>query len=91
MTKKELVKAISDAMKISQAEATRRIADINVMVETIAKALEVEDKAKLGDYIVVEKKLVPARTARNPKTGEILNIDEKVAIKVKATAAAKNL
>ena len=91
MTKKELVKVISDAMKISQAEATRRIADINVMVETIAKALEVEDKAKLGDYIVVEKKLVPARIARNPKTGEEIQVAEKVAIKVKATAAAKKL
>lgn len=91
MKKSELVQAISEKMELSKAEAARRIDAMDVIVETIAETLEVGDKAKIGDYIVVEKKEVPARTGRNPKTGEVLNIAEKVVIKVKATAAAKKL
>lgn len=91
MKKSELVQAISEKMELSKAEAARRIDAMDVIVETIAETLEVGDKAKIGDYIVVEKKEVPARTGRNPKTGEVLNIAEKVIIKVKATAAAKKL
>lgn len=89
MKKSELVQAISEKMELSKAEAARRIDAMDVIVETIAETLEVGDKAKIGDYIVVEKKEVPARTGRHPKTGEVLNIAEKVVIKVKATAAAK--
>lgn len=91
MKKSELVQAISEKMELSKAEAARRIDAMDVIVETIAETLEVGDKAKIGDYIVVEKKEVPARTGRNPKTGEVLNIAEKVVVKVKATAAAKKL
>ena len=91
MKKSELVQAISEKMELSKAEAARRIDAMDVIVETIAETLEVGDKAKIGDYIVVEKKEVPARTGRHPKTGEVLNIAEKVIIKVKATAAAKKL
>ena len=91
MKKSELVQAISEKMELSKAEAARRIDAMDVIVETIAETLEVGDKAKIGDYIVVEKKEVPARTGRHPKTGEVLNIAEKVVIKVKATAAAKKL
>lgn len=91
MKKSELVQVISEKMELSKAEAARRIDAMDVIVETIADTLEVGDKAKIGNYIVVEKKEVPARTGRNPKTGEVLNIAEKVVIKVKATAAAKKL
>lgn len=91
MKKSELVQAISEKMELSKAEAAIRIDAMDVIVETIAETLEVGDKAKIGNYIVVEKKEVPARTGRNPKTGEVLNIAEKVVIKVKATAAAKKL
>ena len=91
MKKSELVQAISEKMELSKAEAAKRIDAMDVIVETIAETLEVGDKAKIGDYIVVEKKEVPARTGRHPKTGEVLNIAEKVIIKVKATAAAKKL
>lgn len=91
MKKAELVQAISEKMELSKAEAARRIDAMDVIVETIAETLEVGDKAKIGNYIVVEKKEVPARTGRNPKTGEVLNIAEKVVVKVKATAAAKKL
>ena len=91
MKKSELVQAISEKMELSKAEAARRIDAMDIIVETIAETLEVGDKAKIGNYIVVEKKEVPARTGRNPKTGEVLNIAEKVVVKVKATAAAKKL
>lgn len=91
MKKSELVQAISEKMELSKAEAARRIDAMDVIVETIAETLEVGDKAKIGNYIVVEKKEIPARTGRNPKTGEVLNIAEKVVVKVKATAAAKKL
>ena len=91
MKKSELVQAISEKMELSKAEAAKRIDAMDVIVETIADTLEVGDKAKIGNYIVVEKKEVPARTGRHPKTGEVLNIAEKVVVKVKATAAAKKL
>ena len=91
MKKSELLKAISEAMGISKAEAARRLETVDAIFEVIAGNLETGAKVKMGDYVTVEKKLVPARECRNPKTGEMIQIEEKVAIKVKATAAVKNI
>ena len=91
MKKSELVKIISKATGATQADATRKLAEIDVIVEAVAKELEVEDKAKLGNYLVIEKKVQAARKVRNPKTGEEMEVAEKVVLKAKSTSKMKNL
>lgn len=91
MTKKELVSLLAEKLEITKTEAATKIADMNKIIEVIVAKLEVGAKAKIGDYVVVEKKEVPARICRNPKTGETFEVDAKVAVKVKATAAVKGL
>lgn len=91
MKKSELVSALATKMEITKKAAAEKIADVNTIIEVIAAGLEVGDKAKIGDFIVVEKKEVAARTCRNPKTGEEIVVPAKVALKVKHTSAVKNI
>ena len=91
MKKIELVKALAKVMGISQTEASKKIADIDVIVETVAKEMKVGERTDIGNYIALEKKVQAAKTARNPKTGEAIEIDEKVVVKVKARKPMKSL
>ena len=73
MTRKELVKAVSDKVGASQKdvkailEATREVA-----YEAAAK-----DEVCLFDGLTLYSKVNPARNGRNPMTGEALVIPEK--------------
>lgn len=91
MKKSDLLVHMSEKMEITKAEAARKITDLDSIIEVVAKELEVGDNVKLGNYVVIEKKLVPARTMRNIQTGEPLEVAEKVVIKVKARSTVKNL
>lgn len=91
MKKTEMIKVIAKEMGITQAEAGRKIKEVDTIIEAVVAELEVGAKTKVGDYISVEKKVVPARVCRNPKTGEEIKVEERVAIKIKATTAVKSL
>lgn len=93
VTKKELVTILRDGMELgSKAEAEYLIDDIESAIETIVEKLDVNSKVKIGNYVEVSKVLVPAHKARNPKTGETVDVPEKVSVKIKATpVVAKNL
>ena len=64
---------------------------VDAFFEDIASTLEKGEVVKLTGFGNFELKQKKARPGRNPKTGEVLNIAEKVVVKVKATAAAKKL
>lgn len=90
MKKPEIVNAIAKELQVKKVDATGICEDMKLAVEAIAKNLEVGDKANLG-YFTVEKVAVPAKTARNPKTGEVVDVPAKVVIKIKATSTGKAL
>ena len=85
MKKIELVDELSKVMNVSKKEAAQKINDMNTIVETIAKNMEVGEKTDIGNYITLEKKVQAARQARNPRNPEeVIDVPEKVVLKVKA-------
>ncbi len=71
MNKSELVQAVSDAAEISKTAASKAV---DAIVETIKDRLAEGDSVTLigfGTFTVRER---PARTGRNPRTGESIDI-----------------
>lgn len=92
MKKIELVDELSKVMNVSKKEAAQKINDMNTIVETIAKNMEAGEKTDIGNYITLEKKVQAARQARNPRNPEeVIDVPEKVVLKVKARKTMKNL
>lgn len=88
MTKIELVEKLAEKMSMQKKEAERVL---EVFVNTIQDALKNGQKvnlAGLGTFVVVEKK---ARVARNPKTGETVEVPAKKAPKFKPGKQLKEL
>ncbi len=89
MDKKALVEAISSKFKISKKDAAEKIKEYNMITEIAIKETVVSDKTKIGDYVVVEKKEIPARMYRNITTGEAFEVAAHVATKIKHTSVVK--
>jgi nucleoid DNA-binding protein len=88
MTKIELVEALSEKTGMQKKDAEKIL---ETLVNTIQDALKNNIKvnvAGLGTFIVVEKK---ARVARNPKTGETVQVQAKRAPKFKPGKQLKEL
>ncbi|GLR75449.1 HU family DNA-binding protein [Aliivibrio sifiae] len=85
MNKSQLVDQIADNADISKAAAGRAL---DALVETVTETLKSGDQVTLvgfGSFVVRER---AARTGRNPKTGEAIEIS---AAKVPAFKAGKAL
>ncbi|MGL5022355.1 MAG: HU family DNA-binding protein [Cetobacterium sp.] len=82
MTKKEFAKVLFEkGIFSSKAEAERKFDTVLETVEETLKAGEEINFIGWGKFEVVER---PARTGRNPKTGEEIKIEAKKTIKFKA-------
>ena len=70
MNKRDLIDAISGRLgdKKSATEA------VNAVLETIQSTVASGDKVAITGFGVFEKSDRPARTARNPATGETINV-----------------
>ncbi len=87
MTKAQLIETMSQRAKISKRAAGIAL---NTFVESITNALRSGDKVALvgfGTFSVSRRK---ARTARNPRTGETIEVPAKRAPKFKAGRDLKN-
>ena len=87
MNKTELVEAMAEAADISKANAGRAL---DGMVEAITNALKDGDTVSLigfGTFLVRDR---AARTGRNPKTGEAIQIDASKSPAFKAGKALKD-
>ena len=72
VNKAELVEAVAESADLSKAAASRAL---DAMLGRITKALQDGDQVALigfGTFAVKERS---ARTGRNPRTGEAINID----------------
>ncbi len=81
MTKAELIEKIAAKAKISKKAAN---VAINTFVSSVTTALKKGDRVALvgfGTFSVAKRK---ARTARNPRTGETINVPARRAPKFKA-------
>ena len=87
MTKAELIERMAQRAKISKRGAGIAL---NTFVESVTNALKSGDKVALvgfGTFSVSKRK---ARTARNPRTGETIEVPAKRAPKFKAGRDLKN-
>lgn len=83
MNKTELINAIASEAGLSKADAAKAL---NATTAAIAGALKAGDKVALlgfGTFAPAER---PARTGKNPRTGEVLEIPAKMVVKFKAGA-----
>ena len=83
MKKAELVEAVATATGLTKADSTRAI---DATFAAITEALVKGDKVPLvgfGTFAVAER---PARTGKNPRTGEVIEIPAKKVVKFKAGA-----
>ena len=86
MKKVELVEAVAAAAGLTKTDATKAI---DATFAAITEALVKGDKVPLvgfGTFAVSER---AAREGRNPRTGEVVSIPARVAVKAKAGSKLK--
>ncbi len=80
MTKKEIVKTISDKIGLTQLK-TKEI--VQQTFDAIVETLVEEKRIELRNFGVFEVKKRAARKARNPRTGERVDVAEKYVVTFK--------
>ena len=80
MTKKEIVRSISEKLELTQ-QCTKGI--VQKTFDTIIETLVVARRVELRNFGVFEVKHRAPRKARNPKTGEIVTVEEKYIVTFK--------
>lgn len=80
MTKKEIVKTISEEMQLTQLK-TKEI--VQKTFDAIVETLVTEGRIELRNFGVFEVKKRAARKARNPRTGERVDVGEKYVVTFK--------
>ena len=71
MNKSELIVALAQKAELSKKDAEKAL---GAFVEVVSETLKAGDKVQLVGFGTFESKVRPARTARNPRTGEELKI-----------------
>jgi len=84
LKKEELVAAVAEETKLTKADVTRVLASIQ---ENVTKALLEDKQVKLPGFLAFDTRVNPARTMRNPSTGEPIQVAEKKVVKVRPLAA----
>lgn len=80
MNKTDLINAIAAEAGLSKADAAKAL---NVTMSAIAAAVKAGDKVSLVGFGTFAPSERPARTGKNPRTGEILEIPAKKVVKFK--------
>ncbi|MEM7279238.1 MAG: HU family DNA-binding protein [Pseudomonadota bacterium] len=71
MNKGELIEAVADAADLSRADATRAV---DAVIDSVTGALKKNDSVSLVGFGTFSVKHRNARTGRNPRTGEAIQI-----------------
>ncbi len=86
MSKQDLVNYIAEETGLTKADATRAL---DAMMKGITEGLKKEGKVTLTGFVTFTAKQKPAKTGRNPKTGETVKIPARVAATIKAGSKLK--
>lgn len=87
MNKSELIDAVAESADLPKAAAARAI---EALVNTITNSLKAGDSVTLVGFGTFTAKARPARTGRNPQTGETINIAASTVPVFKAGKALKD-
>ena len=85
MNKAELIEAVSDAADLSKSDATKAVDGV---IDAITRSLKDGDQVTLVGFGTFQVRDRAARTGRNPRTGEAIDI---AAAKVPGFKAGKAL
>lgn len=88
MNKIELTNKLAEKAEITKKDAGEII---DIIIETAIETLTNGEKIDIYGFGKLEVKDVAARQARNPHTGETIDVPKKKAIKFKAAKALKCL
>ena len=80
MGRKEIIESIAEDLSLTQAKA-RKI--VQKVFEGIPQALAEEGRVELRNFGVFEVKRRAARTSRNPRTGETVDVPAKLVVTFK--------
>jgi DNA-binding protein HU-beta len=88
MNKAELIEAIQASLG---KDATKRAADeaLEAVLTSIANGVKNDKKVQIVGFGTFEVKSRPARTGRNPKTGESMQIAASKSVSFKPSSALK--
>ncbi|MBQ9298956.1 MAG: HU family DNA-binding protein [Clostridia bacterium] len=87
MNKTELINAVAKNAELSRKDADKAV---NAAFDAIAAALKAGEKVAVVGFGAFEVKERAARTARNPRTGEEIEIAASKAVSFKAGKALKD-
>ncbi len=87
MSKQDLVNYMAEETGLTKADATRAL---DAMMKGITEGLKKEGKVTLTGFVTFTAKQKPAKTARNPRTGETVKIPARVAATIKAGSKLKD-
>lgn len=87
MNRTELIERIASDADISKAEAGRALESVT---EAIKRTLKKGDTVQIVGFGTFSAKKLPARTGRNPRTGEALEIEEATTVSFKPAKALKD-
>lgn len=87
MNKTELVAAIAEKTELSKKNAEKALAAV---LDTIAETLAAGEKVQLVGFGTFETREREARTAKNPRTGETVEVPASRTPAFKAGQALKN-
>lgn len=89
MTKAEFVVKVKEALNLSSNKEAGEVTD--KFTETIVNAVKAGEEVTLGGFgkfVITER---AAKTCRNPKTGETVEVPAKKAVKFKPSSALKKM
>ena len=87
MTKAELIDAMATKIDLPKATAERAV---NLIFDDIVSALKANDKVNISGFGTFAVSARKARTGRNPKTGESIQIAASKSAKFKAGKTLKD-
>ena len=87
MNKSELIAALAAKAELSKKDAEKAL---GAFVDVVTEVLKNGDKVQLVGFGTFESKVRPARTARNPRTGEEIKIEESKTASFKVGKALKD-
>ncbi len=87
MYKTELVAAVATKAELSKKDAD---AAVKAVIDAVTEALKDGEKVALVGFGTFEVKTRAARTGKNPRTGEVINIPEAKVPSFKAGSALKD-
>ena len=77
MTRKELTRSVSEDLGIDQSQA-RLI--VQLVLDTVLETLATEGRVELRNFGVFQVQRRAARKARNPRTGEAVDVPERYVV-----------